>query len=156
MATYALAVYPVPNRFINVGKEAQPGSIAAGTYTFPLTTFKPVDKYTRLEDNAWRNAMAQLYNLIDGVRISDVSLGGPFFADGIGYPLMDISATTGRASSAASRHALVAGGQQRSRRRDDRRGQRDRHDLGPHHLHRRHGHHGRGGPLGHQRAPAAR
>ena len=75
---------------MNVGKEAQPGSIAAGTYTFPLTTFKPVDKYTRLEDNAWRNAMAQLYNLIDGVRISDVSLGGPFFADGIGYPLMDI------------------------------------------------------------------
>ena len=90
MATYASAVYPVPNRFVNVGKEAQPGSIAAGTYTFPLTTFKPVDKYTRLEDNAWRNAMAQLYNLIDGVRISDVSLGGPFFADGIGYPLMDI------------------------------------------------------------------
>jgi hypothetical protein len=92
MATYATAIYPVPNRFINVGKEppGQPGTITAGTYTFPLTTFKPVDKYTYLEDTAWRNAMAQLYNLIQGVRISDVSLGGPFFADGVGYPLLDI------------------------------------------------------------------
>ena len=92
MATYAQAVYPVPNRFINVGKEpsGQPGTVTAGTYTFPLTTFKPVDKVTYLEDTAWRNAMAQLYNLIQGVRIADVSLGGPFFADGMGYPLMDI------------------------------------------------------------------
>jgi hypothetical protein len=84
---FAPAVYPVPNRFINVGKEAQPGSVASGTYTFPVTTFKPVDKYDRLEDNAWRNAMARLYNLIGGVRIADMSIGGPFFGDGIGYVL---------------------------------------------------------------------
>lgn len=84
---FAPAVYPVPNRFINVGKEAQPGSVASGTYTFPVTTFKPVDKYDRLEDNAWRNAMARLYNLTGGVRIADMSIGGPFFGDGIGYVL---------------------------------------------------------------------
>ena len=92
MASYANAVYPVPNRFINVGKEpqGQPGTVTTGTYTLPLTQFKPVDKITYLEDNAWRNAMAELYNLIAGVRIADVSLGGPMFADGIGYPLMNI------------------------------------------------------------------
>ncbi len=90
MSQYVQAVYPVPDRFVNLGKESNPGSIAAGTYTFPLTSFKPVDKHTRLKDDAWRNAMAHLYNLIDGVRISDVSLGGPIFIDGIGYPLMSV------------------------------------------------------------------
>lgn len=87
---FAPAVYPVANRFINLFKEPAPGSIVASTYTFPMTTFKPVDKYTRLEDTAWRNAMAELYNLIGGVRIADLSMGGPLFADGIGYALGDI------------------------------------------------------------------
>jgi hypothetical protein len=90
MATYAPAVYPVPDRFIDLGKETIPGTVAAATYTYPLTQFKPVDKYTYLEDTAWRNAMAQLYNLIQGVRVADVSLGGPFFADGMGYTLANI------------------------------------------------------------------
>jgi hypothetical protein len=83
-------VYPVPDRFINLGKETTPGTVAAATYTFPLTTFKPDDKVTYLEDTAWRNAMAGLYNMIEGVQIADVSLGGPVFADGMGYPLMSI------------------------------------------------------------------
>jgi hypothetical protein len=90
MATYAAAVYPVPNRYIDLGKEVTPGTIAAATYTYPMTQFKPVDKYTMLEDTGWRNAMAQLYNLIQGVRIADVSMGGPFFADGMGYSLANI------------------------------------------------------------------
>ena len=84
------AVWPVPNRFINLSKEPVPGSVVASTFTFPMSTFKPVDKYTRIEDTAWRNSMAQLYNLIGGVRIADVSMGGPFFADGIGYPLLGV------------------------------------------------------------------
>jgi len=90
VAVYASAIYPVPNRFVNVGKEPAPGTVTAGTYTLPVTQFKPVDKYTYLEDAAWRNAMAELYNLVQGVRISDISIGGPLFADGIGYPLMSI------------------------------------------------------------------
>lgn len=92
MPAFASAVYPVPNRFIDLGKEpaGSPGTIAAATYTFPLTTFKPVDKYTMLPDSAWRNAMGDLYNYIQGVRIADISLGGPFFADGMGYVLCNI------------------------------------------------------------------
>jgi len=92
MSQFASAVYPVPNRFINLGKEpaGQPGTVAAATFTFPMTTFKPVDKVTYLEDNAWRNAMAELYNMIQGVQIADISMGGPVFLDGIGYVLTDI------------------------------------------------------------------
>ena len=88
--SFAPAVYPVPNRFINGGKESAPGSVAASTFTAPMTEFKWVDKYTRLEDNAWRNSLAHLYNLVGGVRIGEVSMGGPLFADTIGYPLLGI------------------------------------------------------------------
>lgn len=90
MPSFANPVWPVPDRFINLGKEPGPGSLAAGTYTFPMTQFKPQDKYSRYEDTAWRNAMAQLYNLVNGVRIAEVSCGGPFFADGMGYPLLNV------------------------------------------------------------------
>jgi len=88
-STFAANLYPVPRRFINVGAEGTAGTIAAATYTFPMTVFKPVDKFTRLKDSAWRNAMGDVYNLIDGVRISDLSMGGPVFGDGIGYPLLN-------------------------------------------------------------------
>ena len=85
----APSVYPVARRFIGLAKEASPGvAQTAPTYTFPMTTFTPVDKYTYLADSAWRNAMAGVYNEIEGVRIADISLGGPFFADGIGYLLL--------------------------------------------------------------------
>jgi hypothetical protein len=89
-STFAANLYPVPRRFINLGKEGTAGTLAAATYTFPMTTFKPVDKYTRLKDSAWRNAMGDVYNLIDGVRVADISMGGPVFGDGIGYPLLSI------------------------------------------------------------------
>jgi len=117
MANFASAVYPVPDRFVNLGKEVSPGTIATGVYTFPLTTFKPVDKVTYLPDSAWRNAMADLYNLIQGVRIADVSLGGPFFADGMGYVLADmlgdywqfVNGTPGSVTSINSSSAVGAG-----------------------------------------------
>ena len=92
MPIFAPAVYPVANRYISIGKEAagQPGSVAAATFTLPMTQFKPVDKVGYLEDNAWRNAMAEVFNMIAGVQIADISMGGPLFLDGIGYVLADV------------------------------------------------------------------
>lgn len=89
---YAGQVYPVPNRFIGFGKEApgSSGTAVAPTATVPMGKFDPADKITFLEDTAWRNAMAGLYNLIEGVQISDVTMGGPLFADTIAYPLAGI------------------------------------------------------------------
>jgi hypothetical protein len=111
----AANVYPVTRRFIGLAKEAVPGTAVSPTYTFPMTTFTPVDKYTYLEDVAWRNAMAGLYNLIQGVRISDISLGGPFFADGIGYLLLNIcgdywQSASGTTATATTVGATVPGG----------------------------------------------
>lgn len=88
MPNFAPSVFPICNRFINLGKESAPGSIAAATYTFPMTNFKPVDHRARLEDMAWRNSPAHLYNLIDGVRHGELTAGGPLFIDGIGYPIL--------------------------------------------------------------------
>jgi len=88
---YSPSVWPVPDRYIDGGKEAGPGSVASATFTAPMTQFKPVDKRTRLEDTAWRNSRAHLYNLIDGVRIADMSMGGPIFADTIGYPILGVT-----------------------------------------------------------------
>ena len=72
-------VYPVTRRFVGVGTELNPGTPVVPTFTLPLTTFTPVDKITYLQDKAWRNAMAGLYNMIPGPIIGDISLGRPFF-----------------------------------------------------------------------------
>lgn len=92
MPQFAATVYPVPRRFIGFGKETAgaSGTAVASTNTFPMNKFTPVDKITYLEDDGWRGAMAGLYNMIQGVEISDLSMGGPFFADSIGYPLAGI------------------------------------------------------------------
>jgi hypothetical protein len=112
----ASAVVPVARRAIGLAPEPAPGQVTLPTYTFPSTTFTPVDKITYLEDMAWRNAMAALYNVIQGVRIADVSMGGPFFCDGIGHPLTSIlgdywqsvNGTAGTATTLSSGSAIGA------------------------------------------------
>lgn len=106
----ASTVYPVVRRFIGLAKEASPGVAVVPTFTFPMTTFTPVDKLTYLRDSAWRNAMAGDYNEILGVRISDVSLGGPFFADGIGYFLTNILSDYWQAVNGTAGSATTVGG----------------------------------------------
>ena len=83
-------VYPVTRRFVGVGAELNPGTPVVPTFTLPLTKFDPVDKITYLQDKAWRNAMAGLYNMIPGPIIGDIALGGPFFPDSFGYMLNNI------------------------------------------------------------------
>jgi hypothetical protein len=108
-------VYPVTRRFIGVGAELNPGTPVVPTFTLPLTAFTPVDKITYLQDKAWRNAMAGLYNMIPGPIIGDLSLAGPFFADSFGYLLNNImgdyyvSGMTNPGSSQTSVAAYPAG-----------------------------------------------
>jgi hypothetical protein len=112
----ASAVYPVTRRFIGLAKEVTPGTVVAPSYTFPMVKFSPKDNITYLKDTAWRNSMAELYNLIQGVEISDLDMGGPFFGDGIGYGLANIlgdywqavNGTAGTATTLSS--AYTAGG----------------------------------------------
>ncbi len=90
MSTFASILYPVPRRFVGIAKEAVAGTVVAPVYTFPMVTFKPVDKITYLKDSGWRNSMADFYTITQGAKISELTMGGPMFADGIGYMLADI------------------------------------------------------------------
>jgi len=89
---FAGTVYPVPTRFVGWGKETAgaSGTPVQPTQTMPLKTFTPVDKITYLEDDAWRGAQAGLYNIIQGVTVGELSMGGPFFADTTPYALAGI------------------------------------------------------------------
>jgi hypothetical protein len=81
-----------------------------------MMTFTPVDKLEYLQDTAWRNAMAALYNVVPGTRISDLSMGGPVFMDALGYLFVNIfgdywQSVTGTAGSATTLAAnYTAGG----------------------------------------------
>jgi len=84
------AIFPVTRRFIGIAKEVTPGTAVMPTATLPMTTFDPEDKVIYLPDESWRNSMAGEYALIQGVESADISMGGPFFGDGIGYHLLNI------------------------------------------------------------------
>jgi hypothetical protein len=115
---FAGTVYPVPTRFVGWGKEAAgtSGVPVQPTTTMPLKTLTPVDKITYLEDDAWRGAQAGLYNMIQGVEISDVSLGGPFFADTTPFALAGVlgdyyqSVNTGAVGTATTLNGGVSVG----------------------------------------------
>jgi hypothetical protein len=81
------AVYPVTRRFIGLAKEAVFGTVVAPSFTHAMTKFTPKDNITYLKDTAWRNAMAELYNMVPGVGIADLDMEGPFFGDAAGYDL---------------------------------------------------------------------
>lgn len=88
----ATAVYPVADRFIGLAAElpTAPGTPVLPTSTLPMTTFGPKDTITYLEDTAWRNAMGQVYGLVQGTYLSDLGMGGPFFGDAFGHYLANI------------------------------------------------------------------
>jgi hypothetical protein len=111
------AVYPVSRRFIAVGKEVTPGTAVAPTATLPMTSFEPEDKVVYLPDESWRNAMAAVYAEIEGVESGEISMGGPFFGDTIGYPLLNVmgdyyqsvTGTAGTPTTVATGTPYVAG-----------------------------------------------
>lgn len=83
-------VFPVSRRFIGVAKEAVAGTAVMPTSTMPQTTFNPEDKPVWLKDQAWRNAMGSTYGIIQGPIQSGLDMGGPFFGDTIGHPLLNM------------------------------------------------------------------
>lgn len=116
---FAQNLYPVSRRFIGLAKEVSPGTAVQPVFTHPMTKFTPKDDITYLRDNAWRNAMAELYNLIKGVQIADLDMEGPVFGDGLGYNLVNLfgdywngtpnGGTTGTPTTVATGTPYVAG-----------------------------------------------
>lgn len=78
-------------QFLVIGNETAQGTAVAGTFTQLIDNLKPSDKPTFLKDQAWRGSMGtDAFNQIAGVKHAELDLGGPVFADGIGFFLRNI------------------------------------------------------------------
>lgn len=101
---------PSVRSYLGIAKEVTPATPVSATDFIPLTkdSFKPVDIIAPLYDTGLRGSMAENYNYIQGRRHTEIDLGGPVFADTIGYWLGGILgsvATTG--ASAPYAHTIT-------------------------------------------------
>lgn len=104
----AVTAYPTDAQFTGVAKETTPGTVVPMTATLLTDTFTWKDTPVWLDDKAYRGVMGNdSFNVIQGVYYSDISCGGPVFADTIGYVLGNLLGditTTG--SSAPYTHVI--------------------------------------------------
>jgi len=101
---------PSVRSYVGIAKEVTPGTPVAATDFIPLAkdSLKPVDIIAPLYDTGLRGSMAQNYNYIQGRRHTEIDLGGPVFADTVGYWLggiMGSVVTTG--ASAPYEHTIT-------------------------------------------------
>jgi len=78
-----------PSQLVQVGivKEAAYGAGGAPSLLLPSTAPSGQDKPGLMADAGWRGAPATAYQQIVGPLASALTLGGPVFMDGIGFPL---------------------------------------------------------------------
>ena len=82
---------PVAEREIYINKELTPGTIPATVgAVWALTSFKPTNKPTWIEDDSWQGSMGDIFGIYQGPLIGGIDAGGHVFADTIGYPLYGI------------------------------------------------------------------
>jgi hypothetical protein len=79
-------------QFVGIsGAESFQGNPTAMTFTQLLDSFKPKDVPVFEDDKAWRGSMAvDAFNIIQGTKKSNLSLGGPVFVDGLGFFLRNL------------------------------------------------------------------
>lgn len=83
--------WPSAKRFVGTAKEVTQGTaVIPITFTHPLSTFDPEDKFVWLDDEAARGSMVQTYGRVQGVGNAEHSIGGPMYCDGIGFWLNNI------------------------------------------------------------------
>lgn len=82
-------IFPTQERFVNVTREATPGTIPASSgSSFPVVGFEPEDKPIWLPDESLRGAMGDIYDFLQGPIISETTIpASPVYVDMIGHPL---------------------------------------------------------------------
>lgn len=91
---------PSVRSYLGIAKEVTPATPVSATSFIPVNkdSLKPVDIINPLYDTGLRGSMVENYNYIQGRRHTEIDLGGPVFADTIGFWLggiMGSVATTG-------------------------------------------------------------
>ena len=114
----ALAL-PSVKSYLGIAKETTKGTAVAATNFIPFTmnTFKPVDVIDPLYNQALYGSMAETYAYLQGRKHTTIEVGGPVFADTIGYfiagILGDVSTTGASAPythTIALKNAVATGG----------------------------------------------
>lgn len=92
---------PVSRSSLGIGKEVTAGTAVAASFTLPVTSMTPVEKITRLYDDAWRASMAKTHGAQSGPQVFDYDFAGDLYADAIGWPVVGLlgdDAVTGAAA----------------------------------------------------------
>jgi len=87
--TVPSTIFPTEERFVNVIREATPGTIPAtsGT-TFPMVNLEPDDKPLWLLDESLRGGMGDIYDFLQGPLYAEVTIPEtPVYVDMMGHPL---------------------------------------------------------------------
>lgn len=87
--TVPSTIFPTEERFVNVIREATPGTIPATSgLTFPMVNFEPEDKPLWLLDESLRGGMGDIYDVLQGPEYAEVTIpASPIYVDMIGHPL---------------------------------------------------------------------
>jgi len=73
---------------------------------FPVTSLEFSDKYDQLDDKGLRGSNVEVYNRVQGVVNSEISLGGDLYTDTIGYFLGGIFGATDFSGGTPNTHAF--------------------------------------------------
>jgi len=87
--TVPSTIFPTEERFVNVIREATPGTVPAtsGT-TFPMVNLEPDDKPLWLLDESLRGGMGDIYDFLQGPLYAEVTIPEtPVYVDMMGHPL---------------------------------------------------------------------
>lgn len=100
---------PLPSAlsYVGIAKETVKGTGVAATAFIPLTVITTHDVQSYLEDTAMRGAMVTNYGEIAGVNHSEFDLGGPVYADTIGWAVAGVLGDVTSTGSAPVTHAVA-------------------------------------------------
>lgn len=110
---------PSVKSYLGIAKEVTKGTPVAATNFIPFTmnSFKPMDVIGSLYDTGLRGSMAENYAYLQGRKHTTIDVGGPAFADTIGYfiagVLGDVSTSGASAPythTIALKNAVASGG----------------------------------------------
>jgi hypothetical protein len=94
---------PSVRSYVGIAKEVTPATPVAPTAFIPLMkdSLKPVDIIAPLYDTGLRGSMATNYTYIQGRRHTEIDLGGPVFADTVGWWLGGILGSVATSGASA-------------------------------------------------------
>jgi hypothetical protein len=80
------ATFAPAKQFLGIANETVLGTAVVPVFTQLIDSLTPSDKPTFLKDQAWRGSMGtNSFNQVAGVKHAEVDLGGPLFADAMGF-----------------------------------------------------------------------